>query len=170
MKTVSCVLQVTYMYRGFHTMQSLTFPKRKSMVQIVRCVPVHIFQPKDEMRKEIYFPEAKRLGDLFSEVKPYTGQSRVIKTLTEGVDECRVRSYCTVTGVNGRDALDVTPTKKVLDFIEQNMLIIEPGTYFEMVQRDNGETLVMVKCDSIIGSRWLAVIPSTEVPAYTRMK
>lgn len=120
------------------------------------------------MRKEIYFPEAKRLSDLFSEVKPYLGQSRVIKTLTDGMDECRVRSYCTVTGANGRGSLDVTPTKKVLDFIEQNMFVIDPGVHFEMVQRDNGETLVMVKYDSIIGSRWLAVIPSTEVPAYAQ--
>lgn len=116
------------------------------------------------MRKEIYFPDVKRLDDLFSEVKPYAGKSRVIKTLTDGLDDCVVRSYCTVTGVNGRGALDVTPTKKVLDFIEQNMFRIYPGMYFEMVQRDNGETLVMVKYDSIIGSRWLALIPSTEVP------
>jgi hypothetical protein len=45
------------------------------------------------------------------------------------------------------------------------MLQIDHDTiYFEIVERQDNTALIVAKYNAIIGGRWLAVIPGSEIP------
>jgi len=55
------------------------------------------------------------------------------------------------------------PTQKLIDFIDKNVLLIEYDTlYIEMVIRSDGDMLILLKHNQIIGSHWLTIIPAAQ--------
>jgi hypothetical protein len=111
------------------------------------------------------FPRTQRLAYLFEKVTPYAvGRPEVL----EARKGQHVSTYCAVSAPKFRGSLCVRPTQRVMDCIAAEMLVIDDDRiYFEIIDRGNGTALVVAKYNKIIGSRWLALIPSSEIPRRT---
>ncbi len=142
-----------------------------------------------EHMKQLLFPNANKLSDLFESVvtvhdlSPKTWPARV-RCVAEWPAELlnssaiggkhpkplKLMSSCSVSGREPYMVLDVTPKPEVCEAIGKAMLKFEGYTLrFEMTVRDGAESvLVTVHYDQIIGSRWLAEIPLSELePLYS---
>jgi len=114
--------------------------------------------------KQIAFPETTKLSELFD--------SFTLRTATEHLQSVRTDGGHTVSKgghISGRDGLKcfhAEPTDAVLDYISNSMLNLDRDSlYFEVVIRNDGRALVVVKHNNIIGSRWLALLDASELPA-----
>ena len=126
--------------------------------------------------KELAFPEAKSLSDLFesTEVRKPSESSEKIK-IWKGEDphdpqaETYLTSYCQVRRANGGfDFLHVKPRERVVEYIDNNLIkVAYDSIHFEIVVYDDGTALVLVKYSQIIGSRWLAMVDASTVPLDT---
>lgn len=62
-----------------------------------------------------------------------------------------------------RMTLYVRPTNKLIKWLSANMIgMADDRIYFDATMRDNGETLISATYNTIIGSRWLLVLPTTD--------
>lgn len=134
--------------------------------------------------RELAFPEAKSFWDLFIEAVPYDCKLSQIGTEEEphkdwyeswefedydlatgrtSQETIRISPYC---GICPGQSLSVRAKPEVYEFIRSNMIAagVNDQICFEVVVRDNGEALILSKNSSIIGSRWLAVVPVETVP------
>jgi hypothetical protein len=122
--------------------------------------------------KKIAFPAATKFDELFSSATPKTGgigdQS---PTLYTGRAWDGRRFY--LTGYCFRSApfaaWNVTAAAPVLEYVKDNVLHCgNDRMYFELVQWDDGKTLVVAQHNVICGNHYLAVIDTASVPAYER--
>jgi hypothetical protein len=119
------------------------------------------------MRREIHFPDAKKFSDLFEEWKwnvhhesegypPIKCDPKMTHSST-GV----ISDYCNAMRSALEDSLHVKPKPEVVDFINKNMFVSDyDSIYFEVIGRIDG-VLVLVKNSKILGSRYLALLPSS---------
>lgn len=79
----------------------------------------------------------------------------------------RIGPYMAVTGVGGYRSLYVRPSVDLVAHIQAYMIAAgaNDAITFEAVNRDGGETLLVAKNSTIIGSRWLAIVPTDTIPA-----
>ena len=58
------------------------------------------------------------------------------------------------------------PTDKTLQYVRANMLPVDyDSIYFEVINREDGTSLVTAKYNQILGSRWLAFVDTETIPA-----
>ncbi len=134
------------------------------------------------MRHEIAFPEIKTFSELFPEAQnhdvsggkmcpalheyetdevEYTGKSR-----REFKGRCVLSSSCSVRRPDAWQFLQVKPRDGMVEWIEKNMLLLDCDTIsFEVVVRDDGTALLLAHYSQIIGSRWLALVDASTLPA-----
>jgi hypothetical protein len=106
----------------------------------------------------LQLPEVDRLNQLFSSVVEWKA------------DQPRAQGhYCVVTGhPSGFYSLRVKPTAAVMEVVRGMRHIVDDDhIYFDCVVRDDGTCLVLAKYNKINGSRYLALIPATELGPYT---
>jgi hypothetical protein len=122
---------------------------------------------KNPLVQTVAFPRTRKLWTLFDKVL-LPSKSNEFKTAeTSKLENGLVISeYCSVRGRRGDFySLRVTPGKKLLAYLSKTMLLIDNDQInFEIVIREGGKALVLAKYNQIIGSRWLALVPATEVP------
>lgn len=119
------------------------------------------------MSRDIHFPDFTKFSDLFEEWKwsvhnesegypPIKCDPEMTSTST-GV----ISDYCNAMRSALEDSLHVKPKQEIIDFINKNMFISDyDSIYFEVIGRIDG-VLVLAKNNKILGSRWLAVLPSS---------
>lgn len=96
----------------------------------------------------LQLPNAKYLSDLFEEI------SREKK---EGY------LYAVVCGTDFQ-FFYLKPNKAVKEVIgNMRKIVDDPGIYIEIVVRADGTTLICTRYSYIIGSRWLTVVPTSNI-------
>ena len=116
--------------------------------------------------KPLAFPRRKKLGgfflpDTFSLVFPNTKQETLKVDGSDG--PLFIQTGGSITGKTFR-SFRAIPNDKVVNWIAMNMLSIDYDTiYFEIVERADGTALILAKYNRIIGSRYLGLIPSSEL-------
>ena len=84
-----------------------------------------------------------------------------IKSGTHGQGE--IGDYCAAHRTSLENSLHVKPNRAVVDFIFKMMIVGEyDSIFFEIVERTD-ELLIVAKNNSIIASRWLALLPKSEL-------
>jgi hypothetical protein len=114
--------------------------------------------------REIHFPEATSLSDLFDEVTPRKATDPPKTECFEGT----TATLCLGASLRepgGYRFFHVRPKAAVKAFIAERMLLSDyEQIYFEFVHTANDQLLVVAKYNQIIGSRWLALLPLSEKP------
>ena len=101
--------------------------------------------------KPLAFPDVDDLSALFNEISP---------------DKQPGLAYCSVSAP-GRTSAWVRPTAQAVAYVEKNMIALVGGSvHYKLIVRDDDSCLVTAEYDHIIGSRWLALVPATEVDKY----
>lgn len=127
----------------------------------------------DRVGHRLLFPEVRKLSELFLRVERVEDlmrfSSRVVHTWQVNdhngrpAGEARLSSFCSVS--HPRPSLNVTPRPEVIEKLGRNMLLVDGYVLnFEIVVRADGTALVLCKYNCILGSRWLAIVPASEVP------
>lgn len=119
------------------------------------------------MSKPLAFPDAKNLLHLFEQVQPWPSAPKPDRRTLELKGSVRVSDF--LSGPPGWDSFEVKPRAEVLHYIRQNML--DTGTqervYFRAHHREKDDTvLISAAYNTILGDRWLAVLPADEVRDY----
>lgn len=111
--------------------------------------------------KQIYMSDADKLSDIFKRTEPMR-QDKNLRTLNDANG-----FYCLTQGhPTGHHSLWVYPTTRVRDFIREQMdTIVSDQKYFKLVWRGD-EVLVTVEYGTIIGSRWLTMVPPSELDQF----
>jgi len=123
--------------------------------------------------KFIYFPEIKSFDGLFDawhwyETKNGRVESSRFPPIKIGQSDLRgnaatIDDYCAALNTSLENSLHVKPNEKLVEFIKKSMFLdSRDSIYFEIVERDD-ELLVLAKNNVIIGSRWLTLLPKSEL-------
>lgn len=121
----------------------------------------------------LLFPHVRKLSELFVRVEPIEDlarfSSRAVHTWEvkdhwgRPAGRALLSSFCSVS--HPRPSLNVTPKLEVIEKLGRNMLLVDGYVLnFEIVVRGDGTALVLCKYNRILGSRWLAIIPASEIP------
>jgi len=113
--------------------------------------------------KQIYFLNIIDFNDLFDAWDGAYQSSNEKKwplISLNNAEGAAIQSYCQTSN----EAIQVLPNNKVIKTIQDSMIIYDyERFYFELVHIDDG-VLAIVKYNSIIGSRWLALLDPSTVP------
>lgn len=126
------------------------------------------------------FEDYQSFSDLFTSAVPYDSGDRLKnrqewtmigdRTIKGEHSETNViTSWCNIQGaLAGKcPSLHVTPTAEIISWIRSNMLPIDyDHIYFQITIRDANQALVSAQYNTIIGSRWLALVDPWTVPGY----
>jgi hypothetical protein len=117
--------------------------------------------------KPIYFLDADHFSELFDEWRWWTedrsGSYAPISIEKPHARGMEIGDYCYGLNTPLENSLHVRPNEKLIEFISDNMFPIDHDRiYFEIVARVDG-VLVMAKYNKILGSRWLALLPSSSL-------
>ena len=127
---------------------------------------VAIRELEENTGKIFAFPDATCLLDIFDEVAAYSGESKKFLVFDSEENSGIVSSYCYVR--DGADSASVTPSAGLLDYISKNMLLIKHDEiYFKAIPRSDG-LLIVANYNVIIGSRWLALLPLSEMSNFPK--
>lgn len=119
--------------------------------------------------RPLAFPEAQSFWDIFEAAGPYRNTDPAKAHLTPAewplirtANGFVVGSYLSISGYHvPYSSLRVRPRPEVVEYIKANMLPIEHDRiFFKATVRASGEVLLTADYNSIIGSRWLAVVGS----------
>jgi hypothetical protein len=111
--------------------------------------------------KNILMPDAKAFGDLFGAFKPWKYKPGDATPFIQLDTKLVLQCYC--MNMAGK-SMEVWPLAAVEDVVNQSIVVRDDHLYFELVDQKDGETLVVVKHNRIIGSRYLAVIATESIP------
>jgi len=118
--------------------------------------------------KQIYFLDVERFDELFEDWRwrentDTEGFGNIAWKI--GREKSQISDFCAATRTPLERSLHVKPRPQLVDFIKSNMLPIDNDSiYFELTGRVDG-ILVAAKNNVILGSRWLALLPSSEYEA-----
>jgi hypothetical protein len=120
-----------------------------------------------ESGRRIILPEARRFSDVFSSVTPRpTGESALDLKVFRS-DESKSTMVIKDTLFCDHCPFRIVPKRGLLDKID--LIFIEwDSLYWELIQRSNGTTLVTLKYNKIIGSRYIAIIRTDSLPKCLR--
>jgi len=115
----------------------------------------------------VAFPEFDSFHQVFDSFEPiedlHSYKSQVVKTWIDGKNNTTLTSFCSCRS----GSLDVVPNQKVIDYIEDSIVFTNDYRLsFDIVKRDDGTSLIMVKYDRILVNRWLAIVKSNTVPTF----
>lgn len=69
----------------------------------------------------------------------------------------------------GHPSAHVRPSPDLVTFLRANMIDVDyDSIYFRAIHRGDGTTLVIAQYNQIIGSRWLALLQTSDLPADLR--
>lgn len=111
----------------------------------------------------IYLPKTKSIKEIFEKIEPYSrdGGSARWRNREHGFSG---PVYCNVRDGN---ALLVTPTRAVLDIVADAQSVVDDeNMYFSAVIRDDNTVLILAQYNKIIGSRWLCILPASEIVPF----
>jgi len=115
------------------------------------------------MRRNLKFPDAKKFSDLFEEWRWQVHEK------SQGFEPVKLRSWavisdlCLALNTALEDSLHVRPNSAVIECVSRDMFIADyDSIYFEIIEVKDG-LLVSVRNSKIIGSRYLAVLPLSEI-------
>lgn len=124
-------------------------------------------QRSPENGKRITIPSARKFSDIFCSVEPRGfGESAADLKVFQSSENKSTMSikdtlYC------GHHPFRVTVKEGLLDGL--NPIFVQwDSLYWELTQRMNGTTLVSLKHNQIIGSRWIAIIRTDSLPECLR--
>ncbi len=132
-------------------------------------MPTHAYKENlsDEVRK-IYFLDVTKFSDLFSQWCWWEHHEKAqgferIPVESEHSKDAYISDFCSAHNTDLDNSLHVKPTQILVDFIGSNMILPDyDSIYFELVGRKDG-LLVIAKNNAILASRWLALLPKTEL-------
>jgi hypothetical protein len=115
--------------------------------------------------KQIYFLDVDHFSELFDEWRWYTddksGKYPPISIEQPHAKGMEIGDYCYALNSPLEESLHVRPNDRLINFIKVSMVPIDyDQIYFEIVARVDG-VLVIAKYNKILGSRWLALLPSS---------
>lgn len=118
--------------------------------------------------KPLELPAVNTFAELFEHAEEWGLKPGQKDTRTPAnINSKKVGPFCCVSGhPTGYQSLWVKPTPAVLDVVRNMWRIVGGTVYFECVVRDDGSCLVIVKWDQILGSRYLALIPASELDRF----
>lgn len=113
-------------------------------------------------QKHIYFPAVKTFRELFT-VNPNAVAVRIPEADSDPY--MVIGTHFSVDGSKGFYFFKVQPTEMVVEFLKKSLVFIDyDEIYFQAIMRNDGEALITANYNRIIGSRWLALIPHSEIP------
>lgn len=116
-----------------------------------------------ELCRKILQPHVTTFAEVFPSFRPYDSRETCLQWIVDGRDKMAVSSYCVIR--EPHQSLNVTLADWILSRIRESMLLIpNDRLFFEIVNHDNGWSLVVVSHGVIIGSRWLAYIKTDSLP------
>lgn len=124
---------------------------------------------KGYLAKPLAFPEIRSFHELFEAAEPWDKNSEKRMGLIPASSSSHGRRRETLyigpyLTLGGGRSMAVRPTQMVIDWIKNNMLTMDDRLFFEIVDRGEGDALVIVSHNKIIGSRWLAMIDASTIP------
>ncbi len=121
--------------------------------------------------KTIHFMDVTKFSELFSQWRWWEHEK------SQGFEKIPVKShghgtyisdFCSAHNTDLESSLHVKPTQMVVDFIKDHMFLSAyDSIYFELVSREDG-LLVLAKNNAILASRWLALLPKSELIAIPK--
>ena len=132
----------------------------------------HAYKEKlSEEVRTIHFMDVTKFSELFSQWRWWEHEK------SQGFERIPVRShgqgtyisdFCSAHNPDLESSLHVKPTQMVVDFIQDHMFLSAyDSIYFELVSREDG-LLVLAKNNAILASRWLALLPKSELTAIPK--
>lgn len=136
----------------------------------------------EAMGKPVVFPDIRHFVEVLGPSRPYDVSSGMrapalehwpapeahkddgITRLSSG---CAVRYASDTEGDDkGEDHwLTVDPPNSVIEWVGENMLLMDRDTLnFSVVMRRGGTALILVSYNIILGSKWLAIVDARTVP------
>ena len=110
------------------------------------------------MIKKLHFPD-KGFHEFFSSVSRVKPESEIAHRDAE--NEQRISKHLSITRTSMSGRLWAAPEPWLIEWIDVEMIKVRNDTIsFELVERDNGHVLLIAAHSSIIGSRWLTLLPS----------
>lgn len=133
------------------------------MTKIEEKIIKSIESAKEIWGKNIAFPEARRLQDIFTSFKQEESGVNFPKVILKN-SKMRLSSYCNC----GNASYLVTFRSKVVQWIADNMTFLPTDytIYPKVIIRDNGTALITVDYSEIIGGRWLAIIRANSINQF----
>ena len=103
--------------------------------------------------------------DLFKVYRPWVHAQDTRLTVKRSLPKPgqRIGLYCHSTHNGPHRALYVEPGEKLEQYMREQMLT-DFGFHVSICIRDNGEALITMSYDQIIGSLWLCVVPADSIP------
>lgn len=115
----------------------------------------------------IYLPNATKLSDIFTEIHSNNTNKM------GGTWRNREAGFTGPVFCNFQDnnSLLVVPTKEVINVVADAQAIVpDNNVYFSMIPRDDNTVLILMQYNKIIGSRWLCILPMSEVEFLKEIK
>lgn len=107
----------------------------------------------------------KTLSDLFESVEPWKNVSKYIEIFPHGIAGS-ISNYCLHN--NPYASFSVKPTAALIEHVKEHCVVADAGPfYFEIINRGD-ELLVIWKYNSIIGGRWITVLPTDTVLPFEK--
>lgn len=120
-----------------------------------------------ELCRPMALPHLETFAELFTDAKPFDAKTSFSDVEIPGRSQ-KIGSYICWRD-NYQSSMSGRPADTVLSRIVEGMIDVENDrTHFELVNHDNGWTLVLVSYGQILGSLWLAYIRTDSIPKSWR--
>ena len=122
-----------------------------------------------EFGKRVILPEARKFSDVFLSVIPRpSGESALgLKVFQSDLSKSTMTVNDTLHC--GHHLFRIAPKRGLIDKLD--IIFVEwDSLYWELTQRMNGTTLVTLKYNKIIGSRYIAIVRTDSLPACLRKR
>jgi len=109
------------------------------------------------------YMEGRSFEDLFTEIHPWDAKRDGHPDDVE--PDTDIGHYLTVGGAGGHRSFWARPAPSLVKWVMDNMLHLDNDRkFFEVVVREDGSALILVKYNQILGSRWLTIVPAASLP------
>lgn len=122
-----------------------------------------------EFGKRVILPEARRFSDVFLSVIPRPAGESALDLKVSQSDENKSIMSVKDTLYCGHHPFRIAPKRGLLSKLDL-MFIEWDSLCWELTQRMNGTTLVTLKYNKIIGSRYIAIVRTDSLPACLRKR
>ncbi len=126
---------------------------------------------KEKLSEEvrtIHFMDVTKFSELFSQWRWWEHEKSQGFEKIPVVGSAYISDFCSAHNTDLESSLHVKPTRVLVDFIQANMFLSAyDSIYFELVSREDG-LLVLAKSNAILASRWLALLPKSELLAIPK--
>lgn len=144
-------------------MTNLKVEKELTAKCISRRINRVIAESVAQSDRKIVLPEARKFSDVFSSVISRPTLDKALELKTFQSDESESTMVIKDTLFCDHHPFRIVPKRGLLDKLD--LVFIEwDSLYWELIQRSNGTTLVTLKYNKIIDSRYIAIIRTDSLP------